>query len=178
MSGMIFRKPPALEVGPIKDLAENITLTGKTLVDLAEDVVEEQLGPTRCGVLVDFPDVDLTKKTAEQAKAAGARPYASLYKAEDILDWRFISVGSNNNLGMVKLQSVEEEPDPQDEFGTVCKKVIRVLDLDEGRYRIRTYREGQKKGAKEPWGLASTVYPRINGKNFDYIPFVFFGERG
>lgn len=174
MSGLVFRKPPIIEAAPIQDIADNITLNGTNLTSFAEDIIEEQLGPTRSGVLVDYPSVDTSQMTAVQVKALGLRPYAALYKAEDILDWRY----TNGVLSMVKLREIEEVVDPQDEFLTERKEIIRVLDMFEGKYRQRVYKEVRKDGKDTLWELASTVFPRMNGKPFDYIPFVFFGERG
>lgn len=180
MEGAIFRKPPTLEVVSIQDIADNITLTGKDLISFAQDVVKEELTLTRCGVLVDFPSIDTSNMTALQAKALGARPYAALYKAEDIISWRVINVGGNTMLGQVVLREFEEVQDAADEFSCTLVEVNRVLDFDDtGAYRQRVYKSMPgPKGKGTVMTLVSTISPRMNGKPMDFIPFVFFGARG
>lgn len=180
MEGLVFRKQPTLEVTSIQDIADNITLTGKDLVSFAQDVVKEQLELTRCGVLVDYPTVDTTNMTAQQAKAAGNRPYAALYTAENIINWRVISVGGNSMLGRVVLREFEEQVDPADEFCIQVIEVYRVLDFDEnGAYRQRVWKSGPSPSGKgSVMTLVSTITPRMNGQPMSTIPFVFFGARG
>ncbi len=91
LSEMVFRVDPVIEKGEaIQPFLDDMTLTGVPFSQFAEQLLEENLTLIRAGVLVDFPSVvaepgrPITVRDAEQR---GLRPYASIYKAESIINW-------------------------------------------------------------------------------------------
>jgi hypothetical protein len=148
----------------------DVTMGGLSLHQFAEMVAEEVITIGRCGVLVDYPPI-VNAVTLAQAQAQGARPYATMYDAESIINWK---TGRINNVEHLTLVVLEEENEVAvDEFESKCEPQWRVLDLIEGIYRQRVFRK-DKRGE---FVLIDEVYPQINGKALNKIPFEFFGVR-
>jgi hypothetical protein len=62
--------------------------------------------------------------------------------------------------------------DIKNEFETEEYAVIRVLDLVNGKYRVRRFREDNEEQ------IGWEVYPTMNNEPLDYIPFYFIGPDG
>jgi hypothetical protein len=176
--GLLFRKPPTLEVSAtVKKLLEDVTMSGVSFDTLAQDVALEDLTVSRAGLLVDYPSlsVDADGKPIERTKAEaerlGVRPSIQLYEAETIRNHKKRKVGNRVVLSQVRL--TENEHIEKGEFETETELRIRVLDLDpQGYYRQRVYKEanGQQVG--------KDIYPLMNGERLTYIPFYFIGPDG
>jgi hypothetical protein len=153
------------------NIIADVTMGGLSLHQFAEIISEEVITIGRCGVLVDFPPI-VNAVTLAQAQAQGARPYATMYDAESIINWK---TGRINNVEQLTLVVLEEENElAVDEFESKCEPQWRVLDLgDGGIYRQRVFRK-DKRGE---FILVDEVYPQINGKALNKIPFEFFGVR-
>jgi hypothetical protein len=95
-----------------------------------------------------------------------------MYDAESIINWK---TGRINNVEQLTLVVLEEENEiAVDEFESKCEPQWRVLDLgDGGIYRQRVFRK-DKRGE---FILVDEVYPKINGRPLNKIPFEFFGVR-
>jgi len=172
LTGMLFMKPEAV-VAPaaMDDIIADFTMGGLSLHQFAEMVAEHVITIGRCGVLVDYPPIT-SAITLAQAQAQGSRPYATMYDAESIINWK---TGRINNVEQLTLVVLEEENEiPVDEFESKCEPQWRVLDLgDGGIYRQRVFRK-DKRGE---FILVEEIYPQINGKALNKIPFEFFGVR-
>jgi hypothetical protein len=152
------------------DIIADVTMSGLSLHQLSEMVAEEVITIGRCGVLVDYPPI-VNAVTLAQAQEQGARPYATLYDAESIINWK---TGRINNVEHLTLIVLEEEYEIEsDEFESKCEPQWRVLDLSEGFYRQRIY----QKDKKGEFVLIDELYPQINGQLLSKIPFEFFGVR-
>jgi hypothetical protein len=153
------------------NIIADVTMGGLSLHQFAEMVAEEVITIGRCAVLVDFPPI-INAVTLAQAQAQGARPYATMYNAESIINWK---TGRINNVEQLTLVVLEEENEiAVDEFESKCEPQWRVLDLgDGGIYRQRVFRK-DKRGE---FILVDEIYPQINGKALNKIPFEFFGVR-
>lgn len=172
LTGMLFMKPEAV-VAPnaMADIIADVTMSGLSLHQFAEIVAEEIITIGRAGVLVDYPPIT-NAITLAQAQAQGARPYATMYDAESIINWK---KGRINNVEHLTLVVLEEENEiPIDEFESKCEPQWRVLDLFEGAYRQRLFRK-DKRGE---FIIIDELYPQINGALLTKIPFEFFGVRG
>jgi hypothetical protein len=174
LTGLIFRKSPVVNIPPALEAYSNdLTRAGQSAAKFAEQIVEEVLTVGWCGVLVDHPASNEDFLMRAQMEAANIRPYARLYTAESILGWRETVIGADKALAQVRLLERTQEQDPRDEFSTVTVERVRVLDLEEGAYRVRVYEK-----VKKDWVLISEAWPQIDGNRQSRIPFRFINRRG
>lgn len=173
--GMLYRKPPTLEVpASLEPLLDDVTMGGVSFQNFAQDVTLEDLEVARVGVLVDYPrqtfNADGSPMTLAQAQALGLRPSMAMYKTENISNWRFEFINNHRVLTQVRL--LEKKIEIKTEFESEEIAVIRVLDLFQNKYRVRTFKE--ENGEQIGWD----VIPLMNGKPLNYIPFYFIGPDG
>jgi hypothetical protein len=178
LQGMIFRKPTAITVpDSIKAMLPNIDLSGASLHMFALRVAEEALKLGRMGVFVDFPEVPASATLAD-AKSKNLRPTMKLYTALSIINWKVRTINNATVLSMVVLKEAKDVA--EDEFTDKAVTQYRVLDLQPVTdkdgvathvYRVRVMHVNEK-GEDV---VDSEVYPRVNGKELDYIPFQFIG---
>ena len=170
LTGLLFAKPPKVELPEaLKTIGENISLDDDTLEALAKNIANECLSVGRCGVLVDLPSVEKADYSKLEAERLNLRAYATLYKAENIINWKTTKINGSNVTSLVVLAETYAEP-TQDEFVDKIKTRYRVLDLHEGYYRQRVFSE-TKAGNFE---AVSEIYPSANGQKLEYLPFTFF----
>lgn len=170
LTGLLFAKPPKVELPEaLKTIGENISLDDDTLEALAKNIANECLSVGRCGVLVDLPSVEKADYSKLEAERLNLRAYATLYKAENIINWKTTKINGSNVTSLVVLAETYAEP-TQDEFVDKIKTRYRVLDLYEGYYRQRVFSE-TKAGNFE---VVSEIYPSANGQKLEYLPFTFF----
>lgn len=177
LSGMIFRKPPQIEIPDgMSSFVDDLTLTGLSLQEFAEDVVENDLTVGRAGILVDHPTIaeGMTVATAERLNI---RPFLKCYSAEQIFNWKTESRNNVQVLTQVRLWEWVEIPGG-DEFDVKVQKQIRVLDFNEvGQYRQRVFVEVEGKTHKKQWLVKEEIIPTKGGAPLDVIPFFFVGVR-
>ena len=170
LTGLLFAKPPKVEFPEaLKIIAENVSLDDDTLEALAKNIADECLSVGRCGVLVDLPSVEKADYSKLEAERLNLRAYATLYKAENIINWKTTKINGSNVTSLVVLAETYDEP-TQDEFVDKIKTRYRVLDLHDGYYRQRVFSE-TKAGNFE---VVSEIYPSTNGQKLEYLPFTFF----
>jgi len=168
--GMLFRKPPVVEVpAGIEDYLDDVTMSGIPLHVFVQEIAEECLIAGRCGLLVDYPQANVTGATVADAQSLGLRPTMQLYEALSIINWRVTRVNNQSVLSLVVL--TESAVTLKDEFTEEAEIHYRVLDLFNGQYRQRVFRVEHDKDI-----LLEEFTPLMNGKPLDYIPFVFFGS--
>lgn len=170
--GMVFRKDPYVELpAAMAPMAEDVTLSGVTLNGFSRMIVEEVEQVGRCGVLVEFPRVEQQPVTLADATARNLRPYASLYKAEAIINWRVERVGNRMATTLVVLMESHEE---QGAYSSSEVYQLRVLRLVDGAYWVELWQKPEKSGELEMVdGYPMT--PTRNGRPLDSIPFFWFG---
>ena len=170
LTGLLFAKPPKVELPEaLKTIAENVSLDDDTLEALAKNIANECLSVGRCGVLIDLPSVEKSDYSKLEAERLNLRAYATLYKAENIINWKTTKINGSNVTSLVVLAETYAEP-TQDEFVDKIKTRYRVLDLHDGYYRQRVFSE-TKAGNFE---VVSEIYPSANGQKLEYLPFTFF----
>jgi hypothetical protein len=171
LNGMLFRKPPAVEVpDAVRPLLDDVTMSGVPLQMLAEEVCEEALKCGRLGVLVDYPQADAARLTLADARRLNLRPMMQLYRAESIINWKEERVDNVCVLTQVVLK--ERAAEATDEFTTKQVDRYRVLDLAEGRhYRVRVF---EMRGDQQV--LLSEVVPLLGARPLAYIPFTFLSS--
>lgn len=169
--GMLFRKPPVLEVvEAMQPMIDDMTLTNCGFDELSEIVARDVIGVGRIGLLVEYPSVTNSKITLAQAAALNLRPYVAQYKAESILNWRVERI--NNAVQPVMITLAEKAVEWTSEFESKEIDQIRALLLTEGKYLQRIYRKNDK-GDWEQFG--ADIIPQMNGRPLSYIPMVIFG---
>lgn len=190
LRGMVFRREPVVELPAAADyLKRDADGAGTPLTVFAEDAIDELLTVGRVGVLVDYPRTG-PARTRDDERAIGARPYLAMYRAEQIINWRFDARGNQRALSLVVLRESYAVED--DEFAWRERVQWRVLRLVEGRYRVQLWREAEpervtrrrrvdpverieQRGALE---LVEEVTPTLRGSPLDFIPFALCGPRG
>lgn len=176
--GMMFRKPPKLELPFEKDddLFTDVTMDGLSLSMLLQDTSWELMTVGRIGWFVDFPVVD-EPKTQAQAEAENLRPKIVKRLAEQIINWAQQRINNKTILSRVVLEEDNVSPDPDDEFGEVVTKQYRVLDIEPatGYYRQRVFEVDSENGKDKDRLVAGPFYPKRNNEFLDHIPFYIFG---
>lgn len=182
LQGMLFRKPPQVEVPPlVVPMMENVTLDGTPMHIFALGLSEECLKVGRVGVFVDYPSVDTEAATTADAQALNLRPMLKMYRAKSIINWKTRTVKNATILSMVVLQEVRSVM--EDEFTDKEEPQYRVLDLVELTlpdgvvklvYRVRVIIVEIVEG-KEVEKTIETSFPKINGEFLSEIPFTFIG---
>lgn len=177
LAGMLFRKPEQLECpDALKPLLADVTLANEPLHAFAHSLAIECFEVGRVGVLVDYPMLTDGIVTVAQARAHNLRPTLARYKAETIINWKVEPV--NNVATLTQVVLTEDTALPQGEFGQACETRYRVLDLvpdgdGDLAYRVRVFRINKDTDRQEQVG--GDVFPLMNGKNLDAIPFYFLG---
>src|SRR3990167_4244337 len=172
--GMLFRISPVLNAPPnTESMTDDVTLTGIPLTVFAQGLAEECLVVGRAGVLVNYP-VTSDSMTIADAQALNVRPYMSVIKAEQMINWRQRRVNNKYQLSMVTIQ--EEHSVPIDDFEDKEVTRYRVLDLDENDvYRVRIF-EVQEKNRQATDIEIERFYPTMNGAMMNYIPLYIIGS--
>ena len=144
---LVFRRAPMVGFGERKALeafVANCDLWGMDFLRYAREVVGEVLSVGRCGSLVLWDE-------------AGKRPWVSLWRAEDIINWTVERVGQGVTLTGVVL----------------CEgSRVRVLRVVEGLCIQEVW---EQRG--EEWLLVESVTVLRDAVPLRFIPFVFHGPR-
>ncbi len=169
--GMIFRKPAVLDIPTgLQAIVDDIDLAGSTLSGFADLITREVLKVSRVGVLVEYPQVNEQPLNLAQASAQNLRPYASMYTAKTILNWRIERVNNVSQPVMVALH--EQYTVKDDGFEKETAEQVRVLKLEEGRYLQRIYRkDNQSKWVQ----FENDIVPVKSNQPLNFIPFYVFG---
>jgi hypothetical protein len=183
LQGMLFRKPPTVEVpDAIKPMLEDVTLTGTPMHIFALETAEEALKIGRIGVFVDFPMVDTATTTIADAQNANLRPLLKMYSAFSIINWKSQNIDNETRLSMVVL--TETRTNAVNEFEDAYETIYRVLDLmpevqDDSTikyvYRVRVFVIRKDDKGVESETVESVSFPMINNSKLDHIPFQFIG---
>ena len=173
LSGMMFRKNPIVECSEnIAEMLEDVNLSNITFDVFAYQIAIEIMTTGRVGVLIDYPNQQVQGMTLAEASRLNLRPTMQQYRAETIINWRTARINNVNKLVLLVLTEdlVTIEGDG---FIEKYETVYRVLDLvDDSKYRVRLFRVNDKKENEQ---IGDDLYPMMNGKNIDFIPFIFIG---
>jgi len=159
MLGLVYDTPPIVNVPDGVIDIENVNGQGLSLVQHSRSTCSYVLSYGRAGLLVDYPATD---GPVTVAAAADNEPTFTLYRPEDVINWRTDSGG----LSLVVLRECYVKAD--DGFEEQTESQYRVLRMVEGAYQVQLYREGEM--VEEYWPTDSS------GKNWDEITFTFVGS--
>lgn len=157
--GQLFRKPPTGLDEIDAEIIDNINLSGQSFFYFSRNIASEVFKTNRAGVLVDWSD-DLS------------RPYLTMYRAEEVINWRVSNINGNNALSLVVLHGKKEKP-LADIFRIELVDVWRVLLIEEGKYIVRDYSKDT-----EGFKIDAEFVPLMNGAPLDFIPFYFVSTFG
>lgn len=172
LSGLIFRKPPTIEVPKsVEPLLEDITMSGVSFHEFAEDTTQEALTCWAPGILVDYPQESTEGMTKAKAEAMNRRPTMQMYPIETIINWKHERINNATVLSMVVLKE-EADLEGENEFEHETETRYRVLDLVKSKagsylYRQRLFRIKDKEDEQ----IGNDIFPLMNGKPLDFIPF-------
>lgn len=170
MIGMVFRKPPAVQVPPkIQDLLENIDGSGQSLEQISKDMVGQILEAGKYFLLVDYPEV-AEGTDRETESRLGLRPTIAAYPFESLINWRFEGILGQQKLTMAVLREMVDSGD--DEFSHENEYRYRVLRLRDGVYTQQLYDDlgsPDEKGERTP--------KMAGGATFDHIPLHIAGAK-
>lgn len=180
--GMMFRKPPKENGIPdkVNEYLKNVNLCGSDLTAFVKNVANDVLEIGRIGLLTDHPVMPVVEgggeMTQAQADEAGLRPTIQSYDGECIINWKYRNISNQTMLCLVVLEEDAALEKQDDEFSHKTEKHYRVLDLDANdEYRVRVFRINEKDQDEQ---VGNDIWPMMNGKRLDEIPFVFIGPDG
>lgn len=128
LTGKVFARPLTLgeDVPPrLRELMEDIDLTGRNLHVFARDVFADALVHGLSHILVDYPRIAPGQTLADE-RALGARPYAVHVKADQVIGWRVEDGSGRPRLTQLRLRESVVEGDGA--FGEQTVERIRVLE--------------------------------------------------
>lgn len=168
LTGAVFRKSPTLEVPQtIKYVSEDVDGAGVSVFQQSQNVVSDVLKTGRHGLLVDYPNTE--PASVDDVRAGRVRANIVRYKAQQIINWRYQSVGGKSVLVLVVLSETHSE---QDDYAEKCEPQLRALRLINGMY----VQEIHRKNKQGEWELVEVYSPRMsNGSAWPVIPFQFVG---
>jgi hypothetical protein len=165
--GQLFRK--RVDTGNLdEDYLENVTLSEESFEYTSRQIAEEIMSVNRVGVLIDWSELQ-------------KRPYLTVYKAENIINWQTEIRYGLVQLKMVMFEGDIEVPEANDKYKLTTKKQWMELYIEEGIYKIRKW---DKKDGKfiqiddEGQPTIEDTIPKIDSKPFNFIPFFFLTSDG
>lgn len=180
--GMTRREPRPTEAlsglgRAMTQFINDADMLGTSMPNYARNVAREVIGVGRAGTLIDWEG------------ESENRVYASLYTAENILNWRTERIHGRNVLTLLVLAEKAEGKAKKaegDEFAHPFEDQIRVLRLDGSnantgtggiRCVVEIWRQKEKRNPqdKTEWELVDTRVPLRLGRPLPLIPFVFHG---
>jgi len=168
LTGTITRKPPAIVAPePVMEQLEDVTLTGETLQEFTQSMLDQLLVTGRVGIQIDYP-------VEQQADKDPPRPYWILWRADQILNWR-ISKQYDGELALSLVVCREDRSEilPSDPFVRVTSPQYRVFSLQNGIVVITVWHR-----AGDKWVSETPIIPMRRGEPLDEIPFIICGPRG
>ena len=170
LSGAVFAKTPNVELPTqMEAFVEDVTLSGCSLEELANQLMEEMLQVGRHFILADHnQSAEERGVTVAIAEARNLRPKLVPYRAEQVINWRY---GMVNKRWILTLVVLEEQYDNEiNEFEVTRETRYRVLRMVNGQYQQEVWeRSGEEFAATE------RHTPTLRNRPFDYIPGFMFG---
>jgi hypothetical protein len=189
--GLAFNQDPSVTLPAALDfMSTDITGSGLSLMQLAQQCLAEVMQMGRAGVLVDYPKTDGIV-TKEQQIAGDARVVVNFYGARDIINWRSVKRGAKQLLALLVLRETWEE---DTQWIAPCMDQYRVLRLIDGDVSYLPWEAENLAGlnwngrsrvyTQELWRISSrgwymhegpTVVLDGSGSPWTEIPFTFIG---
>ena len=170
MIGTMFQKPPIIEVPEALAYMEtNCDGAGISIFQQSQAVAFEVVGKSRSGLCVSYPQ---SEGEASKADLLAMKVYPTIhyFKPEQIINWRYTTVGANSLLSLVVISETEEVE--HDDYTVETIEVLRELALTDGVFTDSKW----KKNKNGVWEVAESFAPTDGAGNFwEIIPFTFVG---
>jgi len=169
LTGAVFRREPQIiypDAG--KPLFDDVTLTGRSAVQVAGELLDEIETVGRVGLYVDYPRIDSNDADPD------ARPYWIIAPTERVINWGTKRIKGRSVLSFVVLEESVDEAAPGDPFTVEAVDQWRVLQLDDaGLYEQVIYRKAENGTIDKPFVEVDRITPTRRGERLDFIPFLF-----
>lgn len=188
LAGQVFTRDPVIKLpSQLSAIEANASGSGSSLVQQAKRAVNYTLAYSRCGLHVDYPDTRIAAGeggvvTVAQMASRRIRPTINLYSPIEIINWRVVENGAEDELSLVVL--LESYVSSDDGFETSEAAQFRVLRLDSaGNYVQEIWREPQPtryRAGDTPKGGNFQIHEVVtptgpDGNRLTFIPFFFIG---
>jgi len=173
MIGIAFRRWPEVTTPPkVEEFLHDIDGAAGGLVNQSRRAVEEALSAGRLGLLVDYPVTGGAVSQAEE-RAGNLHATVTLYRAEQIINWRRDSKGQ---LSLVVLAETVEVFDEYEVKAVEQWRELLIGNLD-GETQGASYivRVWQKDKEGNPQVISAYRPTAGDGKPWSEIPFQFIG---
>ena len=174
--GLAYAAWPDVEKASALDyLDDNADGAGVSLIGQSQVALAEVLKCGRAGLLVDYPAVDAPVSKAEQS-AGKVQATLTLYRAEDVINWRTTKVNGHSVLSLVVISEVVEVADGFKTAAVQKYRVLRLGALDDpdpaNVYSVEVWHKPDK-----GWVIESARVPlNSSGAPWAEIPFRFVGS--
>lgn len=160
MMGLVTRLVPEIELpARLEHMRNNATADGFGLTQLFQRTVAAGLVFGRSELLADVDSKGL--------------PFIAVYGALDAINWKESSVDGRKDLTLTVLQELKSKD--TDEFSHDCETVYRILDLEEGLYRVRLVNSAGADIEEPKMPGSYNAYGSL-ARGLEYIPIVFAGS--
>lgn len=166
MIGLLFRKPPAMDLKGLDDVVADADLNSAPFLSYSRTVLSDMGSVGRGGSLVEW-------STDE------GRPYLAYYPAESIINWSQRRVNGQMKLDLLVLQEGFQTPNPNDPFVPICGLQWRVIQLNADGFvewavwRPKNITTGDKAAAQSEFQVVEGPVVMERRQPLDTIPFVF-----
>lgn len=172
LTGAVVRKEPSIETNPkVDELLGDVTLSSESIQEVIRVVIREVISFGYYGILVDMPPSE------NDVIPTDATPYFAMYPCTSILNFRTVQIGDEDKLVLLALQEFTSRENPENPLELIPVEHIRLMEIVEGKLMVRVFEKtkADKQGNDQWIQVGEDLFPKIKGKNLDFIPFVFFG---
>ncbi|MFT8276110.1 DUF4055 domain-containing protein [Kerstersia gyiorum] len=161
MMGLVSRIQPEFNLPtPLAHMEHDATSDGFGIVQLFQRTVAASLAFGRLVLVVDVDDQQ--------------KPFIAVYSASEAINWKEENVDGRKDLTLTVLRESRLKQ-AEDEYSHDTETVYRVLDLLEGKYRVRVLKEdGSTADEEKVPGTYDATGTLVRG--MEYIPVVFAGS--
>lgn len=170
-SGTVFAKTPVMKNVEFNDkqkkLNKNCDMLGNSIDKFSEKIINTVFEDGFCATMNDYSD------TAK-------RPFMRFIAPNQFISFRTSSVKGYPVITQFIYKEEVEVDNADNEFDVDVKNRYIVLDLKDDNYRVRRYiasgiKSNIASDIEKMTQEGSDIYPKMDAKNFKYIPIVIHG---
>ena len=101
--GQVFANEPDIKLpDSLKNIVDDVSGKGVTLVQSAKEAVEQTLAYGRCGLYTDYPKLQFPA-SKRQLQNGEMKPSINIYSSENIINWQYKKINERQVLALVVL---------------------------------------------------------------------------